>query len=137
MSPSKLPRPPREPAMGILAEDLQGSVAVACRLRQRGLDPVIVRYPESVVSDADAIVVDLDLHHAAGAAEARIREWAAWLDDHGCERVEVKLNAELRGSPDALIAGIDAGLDENGILLVVPAYPTAGRVCVDGRLLAP
>ncbi|MFI7536046.1 four-carbon acid sugar kinase family protein [Streptosporangium sp. NPDC049376] len=137
MAPSKLPRPPRAPAMGILAEDLQGSVAVACRLRQRGLDPVIVRHPAAVVSDADAIVVDLDLHHAAGAAEARIREWAAWLDDHGCERVEAKLNAELRGSPDALVAGIDAGQDENGILLVVPAYPTAGRVCVDGHLLAP
>ncbi|MFJ2226659.1 four-carbon acid sugar kinase family protein [Streptomyces halstedii] len=124
-------------AMGVLAEDLQCSVTVACRLRQRGLEPVIVRDPSTAVDGADAVVVDLDLHHAGHAAMALIEEWTNWLDSHGCSRLEVKLNAELRGSPDALVAGIEGCHGGNGILLVVPAYPTAGRVCVDGRLLAP
>ncbi|MEU8623537.1 four-carbon acid sugar kinase family protein [Streptomyces sp. NPDC048669] len=124
-------------AVGILAEDLQCSVTVACRLRQRGLEPIIVSDPSTPITGADAVVVDLDLHHAGQAAAARIEQWTNWLESHGCRRLEVKLNAELRGSPDTLVAGVEGCHDENGILLVVPAYPTAGRVCVDGRLLAP
>jgi uncharacterized protein YgbK (DUF1537 family) len=126
----------RTPALGILAEDLQSAVAVATRLRQRGLEPLVVRDPTDAATDADAIVVDLGLHHSEDDAEDRIREWSQRLRRLGCERIEAKLNAELRGLPDALVAGINEA-SEDGVLLVVPAYPTAGRVCVDGRLLAP
>lgn len=123
------------PAIGVLAEDLQAAVAVASRLRQRGLDPMIVRDPSTDVAGADAVVVDLELHHALGRSEDHTRTWISWLRAQGCELIEVKLNAELRGSPATLVKGLTESNDS--VLLVVPAYPTAGRVCVDGHLLAP
>lgn len=135
MPPKRSAHGEARPAVGVLAEDLQAAVAVASRLRQRGLAPVIVRDPSASVSGADAVVVDLDLHHAVSGSQAHTRTWIDWLQGQGCELIEVKLNAELRGSPEALVAGLAES--EESLLLIVPAYPTAGRVCVDGHLLAP
>ncbi|MDQ4212432.1 four-carbon acid sugar kinase family protein [Microbacterium sp. ASV81] len=131
------------PALGVLAEDLQGAVASAARLRQRGLRPVIVQDRVPPDGPVDAVVVDLDLHHAGVDKAGHVAAWAAWLRDSGCSRLEVRLNAELNGAPQTLVAGLLAEQRPDpgaagpfDVLLVIPAYPTSGRVCVDGALIS-
>lgn len=131
------------PALGVLAEDLQGAVASAARLRQRGLQPAIVQDRRLPDGQIDAIVVDLDLHHAGPDKAAHVASWAAWLQDTGCRRLEVRLNAELNGAPQTLVGGLlaERGPDSgtggpSDVLLVIPAYPTSGRVCVNGALIS-
>jgi uncharacterized protein YgbK (DUF1537 family) len=122
-------------AVGVLAEDLQGALATASRLQQRGLRVALVQSRDDLLTDVDAVIVDLGLRHRLEEPGQAVAEWARWLRTRGVERIEARLDPGLHGNPSAILRGARAGASADSQVWIVPAYPTAGRACLDGRLL--
>lgn len=122
-------------AVGVLAEDLQGALAAASRLQQRGLRVALVQSRDDVLPDVDAVIVDLGLRHRLEEPGQVVAEWARWLRTRGVERIEARLDPGLHGNPAAILRGARVGASVDSQVWIVPAYPTAGRACLDGKLL--
>jgi uncharacterized protein YgbK (DUF1537 family) len=129
--------PSRRHEIGILAEDLQGALTAASRLQQRGVSVQVVRSIHQPLDGAQAIVVDLNAAQA-GEVYRQARMWAAWLRDRGCERLELRIDTLLRGTPVDCITGLVEGSGlVNPVVAVMAGYPSAGRVCIDGEMVVP
>lgn len=125
-------------ALGILAEDLQGALAAASRLQQRGVRVQVVQDPATPIGNVEAVVVDMNIHNVVRDVPTRVQEWAAWLRDQGAERLGSRFDSEFRGRPADCLAGAVAGSGyADPVVLAIPGYPSAGRVCVEGRMLVP
>lgn len=127
------------PALGILAEDLQGALSAASRLQQRGITVEIVSSDYARTTDAQAIIVDLELapDAAPDGAARQARVASDWLLEIGCQMIEQRVDSTLRGRPAEVLRGFQesAGLPGT-VLAIVPAYPSAGRLCLDGRVVS-
>lgn len=123
--------------IGILAEDLQGALTAASRLQQRGVTVQVVRDPAQSVGEVQALVVDLDAA-SSGDIYAKALAWTTWLRERGCARLELRTDTLLRGTPVDCLAGLTdgSGLDDP-LIAVMPGYPSAGRVCIDGVMHVP
>jgi uncharacterized protein YgbK (DUF1537 family) len=124
------------PQIGVLADDLTGALGSAARLRERGLDPLVIWRPDDL-PDAfrpRAVVIDMRTRDAPRGPRATACEWAGRLRDLGCARFEQRIDSTLRGAPREELAGLldGAGLDD-AVVVAVPAFPDAGRVCAGGR----
>ncbi|MDR5701398.1 four-carbon acid sugar kinase family protein [Agromyces aerolatus] len=122
-------------AIGVLAEDLQGALAAASRLQQRGLRVALVQSRGDLVPEVDAIIVDLGLRHRLEEPGQVTAEWTRWLRAHGADRIEARLDPALHGNPGAILRGARDAVPTDALAWIVPAYPTAGRACLDGKLL--
>jgi uncharacterized protein YgbK (DUF1537 family) len=122
--------------IGVLADDLTGALGSAARLRRGGLEPVVVWRPEDL-HDAlppRAAVVDMRTRDSPAGPRATARDWARRLRERGCARFEQRIDSTLRGEPAEELAGLLEGAQLKGALVVaVPAWPDAGRVCIGGR----
>jgi uncharacterized protein YgbK (DUF1537 family) len=122
--------------IGVLADDLTGALGSAARLRRGGLEPVVVWRPEDL-PDAfrpRAIVVDMRTRDSHAGPRATAARWAEHLRALGCRRYEQRIDSTLRGEPAQELAGLLEGAQLDGAVVVaVPAWPDAGRVCVGGR----
>lgn len=126
------------PDLGIVAEDLSAALAAASRLQQRGLSTAVVSEPDADVGEVQAVVVDMDIHNTIDDPAGLAATWTRWLRGLGCRRLEARFDSAFRGQPAACFDGFLAGSGYSAPLVVaVPAYPSAGRVCLDGRLLVP
>jgi uncharacterized protein YgbK (DUF1537 family) len=119
----------------VLADDLTGALGSAARLRAGGLEPVLVWRPEDLPEGfrPRGVVVDMRTRDAPGGPRATAAAWAARLRELGCERFEQRIDSTLRGAPAQELRGLleGAGL-EDAVVIAVPAWPDAGRVCVAG-----
>jgi uncharacterized protein YgbK (DUF1537 family) len=120
----------------VLADDLTGALGSAARLCERGLDPVVVWRPEDL-PDAfrpRGVVVDMRTRDAPGGPRATAAAWGQRLAGLGCSRFEQRIDSTLRGAPGEELAGLleGAGLTD-AVVVAVPAFPDAGRVCAGGR----
>ena len=122
--------------IGVLADDLTGALGSAARLRRGGLEPVVVWRPEDL-PDAfrpRAVVVDMRTRDSRAGPRATAARWAERLRALGCRRYEQRIDSTLRGEPAEELAGLLEGARIGDALVVaVPAWPDAGRVCVGGR----
>ncbi|GAA1592551.1 hypothetical protein GCM10009804_56180 [Kribbella hippodromi] len=126
------------PGFGVLSEDLQGALTVASRLQQRGLSVDIVQDPSARPVGTDAVVVDMNVHNIVRDLPRRVGEWAQWLAATGVTAMECRFDTELRGAPGPCLEGLITGADlPDPTVLVVGAYPSSGRVCIDGRMVIP
>jgi D-threonate/D-erythronate kinase len=127
---------PRAPQIGVLADDLTGALGSAARLRERGLDPLVVWRPDDL-PDAfrpRAVVIDMRTRDAPRGPRATACEWARRLADLGCARFEQRIDSTLRGAPREELAGLLEGARlDDAVVVAVPAFPDAGRVCEGGR----
>jgi D-threonate/D-erythronate kinase len=120
-------------AIGVLADDLTGALGSAARLKAGGLDPVVVWRPEDLRDPPRAAVVDMRTRDAPGGPRRTAAGWAERLLELGCERFEQRIDSTLRGAPAEELAGLLEGADRrDAIVVAVPAFPAAGRVCVNG-----
>jgi uncharacterized protein YgbK (DUF1537 family) len=121
-------------AIGVLADDLTGALGSAARLKAGGLEPVVVWRPEDLREPPRAAVVDMRTRDAALGPRRTAAAWAARLRELGCARFEQRIDSTLRGEPAAELAGLleGAGVDD-AVVVAVPAFPDAGRVCAGGR----
>jgi uncharacterized protein YgbK (DUF1537 family) len=126
----------RGPQIGVLADDLTGALGSAARLCERGLDPLVVWRPEDL-PDAfrpRGVVVDMRTRDAPGGPRATAAAWAQRLAGLGCSRFEQRIDSTLRGAPGEELAGLLEGADlTDAVVVAVPAFPDAGRVCAGGR----
>jgi uncharacterized protein YgbK (DUF1537 family) len=122
--------------IGVLADDLTGALGSAARLRRGGLEPVVVWRPEDLPDGFNprAVVVDMRTRDSPAGPRATAREWAQRLHERGCARYEQRIDSTLRGEPAEELAGLLEGADlRDALVVAVPAWPDAGRVCVGGR----
>jgi uncharacterized protein YgbK (DUF1537 family) len=127
---------PRAPQIGVLADDLTGALGSAARLRARGLDPLVVWRADDLPESfrPRAVVIDMRTRDAPRGPRATACEWARRLADLGCARFEQRIDSTLRGAPREELAGLLEGADlEDAVVVAVPAFPDAGRVCAGGR----
>jgi len=126
------------PELGILAEDLSAALAAASRLQQRGFTTAVVSEPDAHVGEVQAVIVDMDIHNTIDDPAGLAATWTRWLRGQGCRRLEARFDSAFRGQPAACFDGFLAGSGYSAPLVVaVPAYPSAGRMCLDGRMLVP
>lgn len=124
--------------LGVLCEDLQAALSAASRLQQRGMEVQVVQSREELGLTADALVVDMNLHNVVRDRQQHVAQWARWLHESGARRLETRFDSALRGFPADAVAGLVEGSPDTDLLvLAVPGYPSAGRVCVEGRMLIP
>jgi uncharacterized protein YgbK (DUF1537 family) len=124
--------------LGVLCEDLQGALSAASRLQQRGINVQVVQSQQDELLGVEAVVVDMNLHNVVRDPQQHVARWTRWLRSAGCRRLEARFDSALRGTPADCIAGLVEGSDdEDPLVLAVPGYPSAGRVCVDGRMMIP
>ena len=122
-------------AIGVLADDLTGALGSAARLRAGGLEPVVVWRPEDLPREfrPRAAVVDMRTRDSPAGPRATAALWAERLRKMDCARFEQRIDSTLRGSPADELAGLLEGAElTDAIVVAVPAWPDAGRVCVDG-----
>jgi uncharacterized protein YgbK (DUF1537 family) len=120
-------------AIGVLADDLTGALGSAARLKAGGLDPVVVWRPEDLRDPPRAAVVDMRTRDAPLGPRATAARWAEHLRELGCERYEQRIDSTLRGAPAEELAGLLEGAGKaDAIVVAVPAFPDAGRVCAGG-----
>jgi len=122
-------------AIGVLADDLTGALGSAARLRAGGLEPVVVWRPEDLPREfrPRAAVVDMRTRDSRAGPRATAAAWAERLRKMDCTRFEQRIDSTLRGSADDELAGLLDGADlRDAIVIAVPAWPDAGRVCVGG-----
>jgi D-threonate/D-erythronate kinase len=124
------------PQIGVLADDLTGALGSAARLRQGGLETLVVWRPEDL-PDAfrpRGVVVDMRTRDAPAGPRATAAEWARRLVDLGCARFEQRIDSTLRGAPAEELAGLlDGARLRDAVVVAVPAFPDAGRICASGR----
>jgi D-threonate/D-erythronate kinase len=123
------------PQIGVLADDLTGALGSAARLREGGLETLVVWRPEDLPEAfrPRAVVVDMRTRDAARGPRATACEWARRLRDLGCARFEQRIDSTLRGAPAQELAGLLEGAAlEDAVVIAVPAFPDAGRVCAGG-----
>jgi D-threonate/D-erythronate kinase len=124
------------PQIAVLADDLTGALCSAARLCERGLDPLVVWKPEDL-PDAfrpRGVVVDMRTRDAPGGPRETARTWGERLAALECERFEQRIDSTLRGAPAEELAGLLEGAAlTDAVVVAVPAFPDAGRVCAGGR----
>jgi D-threonate/D-erythronate kinase len=122
--------------IGVLADDLTGALGSAARLRRGGLEPVVVWRAEDL-PDAfrpQAVVIDMRTRDAPRGPRATAAAWAQRLRALECARFEQRIDSTLRGAPADELAGLLEGARlQDAIVVAVPAWPDAGRICVGGR----
>lgn len=123
--------------VGVLADDLSGSLASAAALRALGLNTYVCMSGEladEALTGAEALVVDMATRDSADSAEEVACGWAEKMRKLGAERVELRIDTTLRGRPREELAGLLAGFSlPEALVLAVPAYPRAGRTTLGGR----
>ncbi|MGI6879593.1 four-carbon acid sugar kinase family protein [Microbacterium sp. gxy059] len=123
------------PSLGVLAEDLQGALAVSSRLLQRGLRVAVVASRQDPIGEVDAVIVDIALRRRLEDPQLVAEEWARWLLSLGIRQIDVRIDPLLHGSPAEMTRGTRLTVGSGSPLWVVPAYPSAGRSALDGRLM--
>lgn len=125
--------------LGVIAEDLQAAFTAASRPQQRGVKVQVVRERDEPISDdAQVLVVDLDARSDPARVVTEAQQWTAWLRSVGCVRIDQRIDTLLRGDAQATFAGVTAGCGmADPLVLAMPAYPSAGRVCIDGTMQVP
>jgi uncharacterized protein YgbK (DUF1537 family) len=112
------------PALGIVADDLTGTMDTASEVATRGYGTVVVAAPDASLPDAAVVAVNTDSRYlpSADAADA-VRNSVAALD---ASIVYKKIDSTLRGNigPEVAAAMGATGVD---LAVVAPAFPATGR----------
>ncbi|HZV49837.1 MAG TPA: four-carbon acid sugar kinase family protein [Candidatus Dormibacteraeota bacterium] len=120
--------------IGVLADDLTGSLASAARLVARGLHPAILWERRSPGAEHDALVADMRTRDRPIEPMEAAGGWGAFLRDLGCRHLELRSDSTLRGHTALELRGLLSGAGlEDAWVVAVPAFPDAGRVTRGGR----
>ena len=114
----------------VAADDRTGALETAGMCAAAGTGPVAVVTVMEDVGRQPTMVVDLGTRHltamAAGQRAAAMERWAS-------ERAAHKIDSTLRGNWAAELVARHTVHGRR--VLVVPAFPLVGRICVDGVVL--
>ncbi len=113
----------------ILADDLSGAADCALGAARQGLDSVVL-FDASAKVQAQVVAVDSNSRYLS-AERAQEVNTAYWKQNvkPGCLLYK-KIDSTLRGN----FASEISALSKFGLAIVAPAFPSAGRTIVDGRV---
>jgi D-threonate/D-erythronate kinase len=124
---------------GILSDDLTGANGVAAMFTVRGMTAWTLLSPDALRAEwgpaPDVRVVDTATREAPpDAAYLAALEATRTLLGLGIPRIAKRIDTTLRGQIGAEVAAVLEALNGRAMVVVVPAAPEAGRVCVGGRV---
>lgn len=125
----------------VVADDLTGANATAARFARASLRSATVNYTSihEVVRQFDAIIVSTESRHAEPEHAAdRVRHVIAQFPDATLvvKRVDTTLRGNIGSETAAVLDQVRQHRPGERVrALIVPAYPTSGRVTVDGHQL--
>lgn len=120
--------------VAIIADDLTGANATAALLSIRGFSTLTCLDNPQQVDDYDVVSFSTDSRSvSARSAYDRVTRYLELIDPE-VTTISKRIDSTLRGN---LGAEVDAVIDRypNLMAIVVPVYPSSGRICVGGSLL--
>lgn len=123
----------------ILADDLTGAADCAIAFAKQGMDSVVA-WGSGAKGGATVLSVDSDSRRFSAAAASQRQLEALALHWRPEMRLYKKIDSTLRGQPAAELAAqlrtmATATKGRAPLAVVAPAFPAAGRVTVDGKVL--
>lgn len=123
---------PRRPSSIVTADDTTGALEVAAACADAGMSCAVTTSNVAAVAEAtspDVVVIDLRSRHLAGDEAASLL--VSILQRESSFRAH-KIDSTLRGNWAVETAAI---AHTGRQVLLVPAFPAAGRTCIDGTVL--
>lgn len=124
----------------IIADDLTGANATGVLLAKQGFKTAtflnLEKYNPNKNQDLDVISISTDSRGIKkDTAYNRVKKVVDYFKDDDIELFSKRIDSTLRGNIGAEIDGILDGLSEDTIAIVVPAFPTSGRICIGDYLM--
>lgn len=112
------------PALGIVADDLTGTMDTASEVATRGYETVVITTPDASLPDAAVVAINTNSRYLPSddAADA-VR---SSVDALGASTVYKKIDSTLRGNVGSEVAAA-MGATEVDLAVVAPAFPATGR----------
>jgi uncharacterized protein YgbK (DUF1537 family) len=121
------------PRIGIIADDLTGAGDTAVQFVRAGWQTELQLRPGTTSARVIAITTD-SRNQTAREAAAAVTAAVARLCELGVTHLYKKIDSTLRGQVGAEIEAVLKGWSADGIAIVCPAFPAAGRTVIDGEV---
>ncbi len=119
--------------LAVIADDFTGANDVALQIRKYGLE-VVSLVDENLVTASEVNVISSETRNSdPTAAMKRVEEIFLKIKENGFERFYKKIDSTLRGNLREEIEAILANLCKEDKVIVVPSFPTLGRIVKNGR----
>lgn len=124
----------------IIADDLTGANATSVLLARQGFKSAtfldLEKYDPKKNKDLKVVSISTDSRAVKkDIAYKRVNEVVEFFNNYDVKLFSKRIDSTLRGNIGAEIDGVLDGLPEDTIAVVVPSFPTSGRVCVGGYLM--
>lgn len=128
------------PKIVIIADDLTGANATGVLLAKQGFKTAtflnLKKYDPNKNLDLDIISISTDSRGTEkDTAYNRVKEVVDYFKDDSIKLFAKRIDSTLRGNIGAEIDGVLDYLSEDTIAIVVPAFPTSGRICIGDYLM--
>ncbi|MDP4085295.1 MAG: four-carbon acid sugar kinase family protein [Bacillota bacterium] len=124
--------------VGVIADDLTGANATGVGLAKKGFTTatIIRDTPIRLLDHYNAICIDTDSRYTEKSiASNRVKEAVELLKQWDAKIFCKRIDSTIRGNIGIEIDSLLHELGESSIGIVVPSYPSSGRITVGGYLL--
>lgn len=119
--------------IAVMADDFTGANDIGARLREHGLS--VVSTFECGEFPVDVTIVDTETRNAPEKeAYEKARDVFINMKNNGFDYFYKKIDSTLRGNIKAEFAAILENIDEDEKIYVIPAFPEARRLIINGTL---
>lgn len=124
----------------IIADDLTGANATGVLLARQGFKSAtflnLSKYSKEESKDLNIISISTD-SRAIKSDEAyeKVKKIVDFFKDDDVSLFSKRIDSTLRGNIGSEISGVLDNLNDDTYAIVVPAFPSSGRVCIGGFLM--
>lgn len=124
----------------VIADDLTGANGTAAAFTNAGMRTITTKVDQlaEVPSGFDVVVASTNARHVAPDLAACIVQQAirrAWPAKLVCNRIDTTMRGNIGATTEATRQAVAACSGKRTVSVVAPAWPSAGRVTVDGHQL--
>lgn len=124
----------------IIADDLTGANATSVLLVRQGFNAVtflnLEKYNGEEHKDLNIVSISTDSRGVEKhTAYGRVEEVVQFFKDEEVTLFSKRIDSTLRGNIGVEISAILDNLHDDTLAIVVPSFPTSGRVCIGGYLM--
>lgn len=124
----------------IIADDLTGANATSVLLVRQGFNAVtflnLEKYNGEEHKDLNIVSISTDSRGVEKhTAYGRVEEVVQFFKDEEVTLFSKRIDSTLRGNIGVEISAILENLPDDTLAIVVPSFPTSGRVCIGGYLM--
>lgn len=124
----------------IIADDLTGANATSVLLVRQGFNAVtflnLDKYSGEEHKDLNIVSISTDSRGVEkDTAYHRVKDVVEFFKDEEVTLFSKRIDSTLRGNIGVEISAILDNLNDDTLAIVVPSFPTSGRVCIGGYLM--